>query len=462
MNSPDLILRSRRLVLEDKVTPGALHIGQGKILKVCGYEDILRGSPVIDMGNLAIMPGLVDTMVHINEPGREHWEGFASATLAAAAGGVTTLVDMPAHASPATITVEALSDKIRAAKANDLYVDVGFWGGLVPGNIQDLKPMWHAGVLGFACTMHVDHPEDFSPVSEHTLREAYPHLARIQAPLTVRCEDPYQLKIAQRHWSNAQATEHSAHLLTHPDEAELEATALIAQLCAEYRVKTHISPISSAQSLALLRQAQKRKLPLSAATSAHHLFFHTGHIRRGQTLFKCAPPIRDEDNQAKLWEAVLEGLIDTICSDHDPSSPEFKALEVGDFESARGGIGAMQWLLPAFWSRAKLHGVTLPELAQRVCAAPAKHVGLGLRKGKIAPGYDADLVIFNPEASFIARAQDLKHKHKQTPYEGWILQGVVEATYLRGQCVFRRQNPSQSTPTGQLLLARDSPSSPTP
>lgn len=460
MNTPDLIVRSRRLVLERQVVPGAIHIRQGKICAVAPYEDILRGCPVVDVGNLAVMPGLIDLSVHLNEPSRAHWEGFEAATKAAAAGGITTLIDMPSTATPASITAEAIVEKQRVAQRRDLYVDLGFWGGLVPGNIQELKPMRHAGVLGFACSTHIEHPEDFRPAGEHTLREAYPLLARIGAPLLVRPQAAHLIQRQERIWRQLPANDYHAHLIHHPDEAEVHALELVITLSRQFKAKTLVGPISSAQSIALLKQAQASRAPISAMTAPHHLFFHSGHVKPGQTLFKCSPPIREEDDQLALWRATLDDTISLISSDHDPSPAQFKALGAGDFEAARNGIGAMQWLLPSFWTRAKLHGMTLPELAERLSARPAALLGIDHQKGKLAAGFDADLVIFNPEASFIAEGHTLKHPHPQTPYEGWILQGVVESTFLRGQCVYRRQlNNFTPAPHGRLLLWQSAPPS---
>ena len=457
MDTPDHIVRSRRLVCPDQVRPGALHIAQGKIARVAPYEDILRGCPVTDVGNLAVLPGLVDLMTRAQAPGRDHWEGFEALTRAAAAGGVTTLIDMPWHSTSPTLSAEALGDKLRAASQDALHVDVGFWAGLVPGNIHELKPMRQAGALGVACAMTPQEghalEDASSSVGEHTLREAYPQLKRLGMPLMVRAQASHLLRRAQRAWLQGDVRSHATWLLAQPIDAELEALGLIMDLCAEHQHPTHVGPISCAEATSMLRQAKRRALPLSASTSPHHLFFHAGQISDGQTLFKASPPIREAHHQDALWLALREGLIELVCSDHDPCSPALKALELGDFESARHGVTSGQWLLPAVWTRAKLQGMTLTELTDLLCLRPAQRLALH-EKGRLAPGCDADLVILNPEASFIARAQDLRHRHRASPYDGWILQGVVESTYLRGRCVYRRQDPSPRPPQGRLLLAR--------
>jgi len=417
--SADLILRSARVVLPEGVRPAEVHVDCGRITAV----NILDKPPA---DNSVLMPGLVDSHVHINEPGRADWEGFESATRAAAAGGITTLVDMPLNSIPATTTVDALEAK-RAAAAGKCAVDVQYWGGVVPGNTAHLKPLRQAGVLGFKCFLVPSGVDEFQHVTESDLRQAMPVLAELGVPLLVHAELPQALRDVHgnpRHYSN--------YLASRPHAAEDEAIALMIRLCREFRAPVHIVHLSSAASLQQIEQARAEGLPLTVETCPHYLYFEAESIADGATQYKCAPPVRDAGNRKKLWGALGRGLIDMVVSDHSPCPPPMKA---GDFATAWGGISSLECALAAVWTEARKRGHGPERLAQWMSHAPARLAGLGARKGRIAVGYDADFVVWNPEARWECRAERLHQRHKVTPYAGMELEGVVEATYVAGKKV---------------------------
>jgi allantoinase len=456
MPFPDLVLRSRRVVTPGGVRPAAVYVQQGKIQRIGPIEEVETGPPVIDCGDAVLMPGIVDTHVHVNEPGRTEWEGFATATRAAAAGGVTTLVDMPLNSLPATTTRQALGAK-RAAAAGKCSVDVGFWGGVVPGNASELAGLLADGVLGFKAFLVPSGVEEFAHVDESNLREAMPVLARHDAVLLAHAELPDAIDTAASVWEGASPDarrEYDRYLQSRPDAAEVEAVELLVRLCRETGCRIHIVHVSSAQVLPLLRRAREEGLPLTAETCPHYLTFAAEEIPDGAVAFKCAPPIRSRENREHLWEALREGVIDLVATDHSPSPPEMKKVDSGDFRGAWGGIASLQLALPAVWTEARRRGFTVENLAEWLCAAPARLAGLGGRKGRIAPGYDADLVIWEPEASFDVDAQQLHHRHKLTPYDGRTLFGVVRRTLLQGQIIYENGEIT-GPPDGRLLHRQD-------
>jgi allantoinase len=396
------------------------------------------------------MPGLVDTHVHINEPGRTEWEGFATATRAAAAGGVTTLIEMPLNSIPATTTAAGFHEKIAAAAAQ-LSVDVGFWGGVVPGNVAELRPLWEAGVFGFKCFLVPSGVDEFRHVGDSDLRAALPELAALGATLLAHAELPGPIEeAARKQRKDAPANRYATWLASRPREAENEAIALLLRLAGEFKTRIHIVHLSSSDSIPQLRQARARGIRVSVETCPHYLAFVAEEIADGATEFKCAPPIRECENREKLWTALRDGTIDFIVSDHSPCPPAMKLREEGDFLRAWGGIASLQIGLPAVWTQARSRGYALTHVAEWMCRGPARLAGLEKRKGAIAAGCDADLVIWNPDQKFCVYPAGLHHRHKLTPYAGRELFGVVETTFLRGRKVFERGEFS-AAPAGQIL-----------
>jgi allantoinase len=441
---PDLLLTSRRAVTPEGVRPATVHVRDGRIEHVGPFDAAHSGVSVIDCGDSVLMPGIVDTHVHVNEPGRTEWEGFATATRAAAAGGVTTLVDMPLNSIPATTTREGLRAKVEAAQR--LWVDVGFWGGVVPGNTGELAGLLAEGVLGFKAFLVPSGVEEFQHVEEADLREAMRELAQHGAVLLAHAELPGPIDAAAGVWEEGSPAEYARYLRSRPDAAEVEAVELLIRLCRETECRVHIVHVSSAEVLPLLKQAREEGLPATAETCPHYLAFAAGEIPDGAVAFKCAPPIRSRENRERLWDALRDGVIDLVATDHSPCPPAMKGIEAGDFKQAWGGISSLQLALPAVWTGARERGFTVTDLARWMCAAPARLAGLEGRKGAIAPGYDADLVIWDPEASFEVEASSLHHRHKLTPYAGRTLYGVVRRTLLRGETI--DQN---GAPNGRLL-----------
>ncbi len=429
-----LVIRSQRVVTPEGVHPATVHIREGRIERVGSPDETAS----IDCGDSVLMPGIVDTHVHINEPGRTEWEGFETATSAAAAGGVTTLVDMPLNSIPATTSSEALRAK-RASAAGKCAVDVEFWGGVVPGNASELPGLLTDGVRGFKCFLVPSGVDEFQHVGEADLREAMPILARHGAVLLVHAELPGPIDAAARVWDGAGPEElrsYERYLRSRPDAAEMEAVELMVRLCRETGCRVHIVHVASAEVLPVLRRAREEGLPVTAETCPHYLTFAAEEIPDGGVAFKCAPPIRSQENRERLWDALRDGLLDLVATDHSPCPPVLKKIETGDFRGAWGGIASLQLALSAVWTGARERGFTVADLAEWMCAAPAQLAGLEGRKGAIAPGYDADLVIWDPEASFVVDPAMLRHRHPITPYVGRTLHGVVHRTLLRGEDVF--------------------------
>ncbi len=449
-SAPDLVVRGRRVVTPDGERPAAIHIRRGVITAVSAFDDIPAGCAVYEAGESAVMPGLVDTHVHINEPGRTEWEGFATATRAAAAGGVTTLIEMPLNSIPATTTAAGFREKTAAA-AGQLCVDVGFWGGVVPGNAAEIRLLWEAGVFGFKCFLVPSGVEEFREVGESDLRTALPELAALGAPLLAHAELPVPIEEAVRKRpKGAPANQYGTWLASRPREAEDEAIALLLRLGCEFRARIHIVHLSSSDSISQLRQAKARWMRVSVETCPHYLTFVAEEIVDGATEFKCAPPIRERANREELWTALRDGTIDFIVSDHSPCPPAMKLREKGDFLGAWGGIASLQISLPAVWTQARSRGYALTHVAEWMCRGPARLAGLEKQKGAIAAGCDADLVSWNPDTKSRVDPARLYHRHKPTPYAGRELFGVVETTFLRGRKVFERGEFS-AAPEGQVL-----------
>jgi len=449
MHPVDLVIRGRRVVTEHGIGPASLHISRGYISSISIFEDVPAGADLVEADEPSvIMPGLVDTHVHVNEPGRTDWEGFATATRAAAAGGVTTIVDMPLNSIPATTTLEGFHAKLKAAHGQ-LHVDTGFWGGVVPGNQRELSSLWEAGVVGFKCFLIHSGVDEFPNVTESDLREAMPELARLGATLIVHAETPGPVEAACCHTPTDGSRTYETFLQSRPRAAENEAVDLMIRLSRETGCRIHIVHHSSADALPALRTAKSSGLPITLETCPHYLHFAAEEIPDGATEFKCCPPIRERENREQLWAALGDGTIDMVVSDHSPCPPEMKLRDQGDFMNAWGGISSLQLRLPIIWTEAKARGFGLTHLVEWLCAAPARQVGLAV-KGSLKAGADADVIIWNPEAVFRAGADMIHHRHKLTPYAGEELHGVVEKTFLRAQMVY--DGGEFSSPVGSVLL----------
>jgi allantoinase len=447
MPVPDLIVRGRRVVLPDMTGPRSIYIQDGRIESLADYFEIVSECEVIDLNDESIvMPGLVDTHVHINSPGRTEWEGFHNATLAAAAGGVTTLVDMPLNSIPPTTTLAGFKNKLDSA-ANDCFVDVGFWGGVVPGNTAELAPMFEAGVVGFKCFLVPSGVDEFPHVTEEDLREAMPELTRLGALLIVHAELPGPIK------SGGSAIDYETFLASRPREAEDEAVELMIRLSREFGTRVHIVHLSSADAVPLLRNAQAAGVRITAETCPHYLHFAAEDVPAGATEFKCCPPIRERENREELWQGLADGTIDFIVSDHSPCPGEMKLRESGDFMNAWGGIASLQLRLPIIWTEARRRGFTVEAVTKWLCRNPARQVSMQTRKGAIAVGNDADLVVWNPDGQFTVAAGALQHRHKITPYNGEVLSGVVQKTFLRGRKIYDGGH-FVDAPLGHMLLSK--------
>jgi allantoinase len=451
MPQTDFVIRGRRVVLESGLAPASIHISAGRIGAISAFETVPADCEIVEAGkDSVVMPGLVDSHVHINEPGRTEWEGFETATRAAAAGGVTTIVDMPLNCIPATTTLAGLNAKL-AAVPGKLSVDTAFWGGLVPGNTGELEKLWIAGVVGFKCFLVHSGVDEFPNVTESDLREAMPELARLGAMLIVHAEVPGPIENAccQTSDDGQSARSYESFLRSRPRAAENEAVELMLRLGRETGCRIHVVHHSSADALEVLRAAKASGALLTVETCPHYLHFAAENIRDGATEFKCCPPIRERENREQLWQALRDGTIDMVVSDHSPCPPEMKAREEGDFMKAWGGISSLQLRLPVMWTECSARGFDLNQLAEWLCAAPARQVGLR-QKGSISMGRDADIVIWNPEREFRVAPEMIQHRHKLTPYAGEVLRGVVEKTFLRGRMVY--DGGAFSEPKGQPLF----------
>jgi len=417
-------LRSHHVVTPEGARSAYIIFDCGRILEIRDFADVPADYALIDVADRFVLPGLVDTHVHINEPGRTEWEGFLTATRAAAAGGYTCVVDMPLNCVPATTSVAALEEKRHAARGQ-AYVDYAFWGGVVPGNAGELLPLARAGVRGFKCFLVDPGIDEFSMVSEADLREAMPVLAQIGLPLLVHAEDP---AVVTRDYHD-----YASYLQSRPDEAEIAAVRLLIALCREYRTRVHIVHLATAEAVPMLEEARAEGLPITVETCPHYLYFDAESIPRSAAEYKCAPPIRGAANQALLWDGLRRRSIDLIATDHSPCPPAMKSTPDGNFFKAWGGIASLSVALSAVWTRALQKGFDLTDVARWMSEAPAALAGIERSKGRIAPGYDADFVIFDPEAEFEVTPDKLHFRHPVSPYIGQTLRGRVESTILRGR-----------------------------
>ena len=424
------------MVTPEGIRPAAILVEGEQIKAVVSSDQIpAEGYKLHDFGEAAILPGLVDSHVHINDPGRAEWEGFETATRAAAAGGYTLVVDMPLNCLPATTTVAALQAK-RAAAQGRCRVDWAAWGGVVHDNQNHIEALAAAGVPGFKCFLVNPGIDGFTMVTEQQLRAALPYVARTGLPLLVHAELPGAIDRATDALASADWSRYSTYLHSRPDQAELAAIRLMLSLCREYGFRLHIVHLSTSQALEELRAARAEGLAVTVETCPHYLHLSAKTIANGATLSKCAPPIRSRENCERLWEGLRIGTIDMVVSDHSPCPPAMKRLAEGNFRTAWGGIASLSVALPLMWTEASRRSFTLLDLARWMAAAPARLAGCDTRKGRIAAGYDADFVVFDPDREFIVTEDRLHYRHPVSPYLGETFRGVVKATYLRGNPVF--------------------------
>ncbi|PYX41852.1 MAG: allantoinase AllB [Acidobacteria bacterium] len=429
---------SRRVVTPEGLRPAAVLVDGERIRAVVEPENVPMNAVKREFGDHALLPGLLDSHVHINEPGRTDWEGFHTATRAAAAGGYTMLVDMPLNCVPATTNVEALQAKRQAAQGQ-CRVDWATWGGVVPDNPREIEALAGAGVKGFKCFLVHPGIDEFSMVREEDLRKALPHVARTGLPLLVHAELPGPLDAARERLGGADWRRYSTYLQSRPNEAELAAIRLMLSMCSQYGFRLHIVHLASASALEDLRAARAAGLPVSVETCPHYLHLEAEKIADGATLCKCAPPIRERANREQLWQGLKDGVIDLVVTDHSPCPPMMKCLEEGSFSSAWGGIASLSLALLCMWTEAQQRGFTLMDIARWMAREPARLAGCDPHKGKIAAGYDADFVVFDADTEFTVTADRLHHRHPVSPYMGEKLRGVVKETYLRGTRVFAEE-----------------------
>ena len=427
---------SQRVVTPQGIRPAAVLVDGERIRGVVAPSEMPADAIREDFGNSVLLPGLVDSHVHINEPGRTDWEGFRTATEAAAAGGYTMLVDMPLNCIPSTTTVSALEVKRRSAEGQ-CRVDWAAWGGIVHGNHEHIDPLAKAGAVGFKCFLVHPGIDEFTMVCEQDLRKALPHVAKTGLPLLVHAELPGPIDAATKHFQNEPWTRYATYLASRPDEAELSAINLMLSLCREFRFRLHIVHLATASALEVLRAVRAEGLPVTVETCPHYLHLEAETIPDGATESKCAPPIRSRANREQLWQGLKDGVVDFVVTDHSPCPPAMKQRDDGNFQTAWGGIAGLSTALSVMWTEARLRGFDLTHIVRWTAERPAQLAGCHMRKGQIAANYDADLVVFDPEAEFTLTKDRLLHRHPVSPFLGEKLRGLVKRTYLRGQLVFQ-------------------------
>ncbi len=450
----DLVIRGKRVLLSSGIGPASIHIREGRIGDVTSFDVVGHAQEVVDAGELLVTPGIVDSHVHINEPGRTEWEGFQSATEAAAAGGITTVVDMPLNCIPATVSRKAAEEKLLSLTAPN--VDVAFWGGVVPGNGSELRGLAEFGVPGAKCFLCPSGVDEFPCVSRADLEIAMPILRDLGLTLLVHAEVPGPLEEAERTLlaRGANPREYATYLASRPNKAEDDAIQMIIELAGKFQCPSHIVHLSSASALPMLEEAKASGVPITAETCLHYLAFTAEEVEDGATHYKCAPPIRERKNRTKLWEGLESGALSMVVSDHSPCTPPLKKPETGDFLGAWGGIAGLQLGLSVLWTLSQERGHSIEKMFAWNAEGPAKLAGLSNRKGRIATGYDADIVMWDDKATFIVDPKDIRHKHKVTPYAGKTLTGVVESTWVRGRLAYSRKTGLSPRPSGSFVAVR--------
>jgi allantoinase len=435
---------SDRCWLDDELQPATVFFEHGIITEIVAG----KVAAAFDAGPHILMPGVIDAHVHINEPGRTDWEGFETATNAAAAGGITTVVDMPLNASPVTTTVAAFNKKLQAS-IGKLHVHCGFYGGLIPGNQQDLEPLIQAGVLGIKCFLTHSGIDEFPNVNEAAIDAAMAVIAKYDIPLLAHCE------LYEEGVQTAMATDpasYQEYLASRPKAWENDAVDLMIKLSRKHNCRTHIVHVSSAEALDKIERAKADGLPLTAETCPHYIYFNAADIPDGRTVYKCAPPIREKENNAQLKEALRSGILDFITTDHSPAPPSIKEIESGDLQKAWGGIAGLQFLLPAAWTSLK-DTLSLEKFIPLLTQHPAAFLRLHTRKGKIAVGFDADLVVWDPNETFTVKKDAILHRHKISPYIGERLYGTVQRTIVDGITAWDKNRMAESRRAGKVVLS---------
>jgi allantoinase len=439
----DLIIQAARAVCDGDEQARSIGVAGGRIVAVEPPGSLTRARRLIQLGpDVVLLPGLVDSHVHICEPGNTEWEGFATATRAAAAGGITALVDMPLDSVPTTVSVRALGAK-RAAAEGRCHVDVGFWAGVVPGNLGELVPLHEAGVLGFKCFLADSGSDDFPPVSVGQMERALSVMRGLGSPLLIHAESAE----AAAAIGEASGRRYAGYLASRPRGVENLAVAQVIEAARRTGGRAHIVHLSSSDALPMIASARREGVRVTVETCPHYLALTAEEIADGETAFKCSPPIREAANRELLWQGLRDGVLDLVVSDHSPSTATMKDLGRGDFGAAWGGISSLQLGLPVVWTQARGRGFSLGDVANWMAQQPARLAGLR-RKGRIAPGYDADFCVFAPDESFTVDPARLHHRHPVTPYAGHRLRGVVRGTFLRGE-------PAGAAPPRGRLLAGD-------
>jgi len=426
-------IKSKNIFTPKGLLNGFVIVNGTKILDVVEKLNSAFVGTIEECNDCVVMPGLIDPHVHINEPGRSHWEGFETATKAAAAGGITSLIEMPLNASPVTTNTKNFKIKLDATH-NKLSVNCGFWGGVIPDNETDLEQLLCSGVFGLKAFLTHSGIDDFPNTSAIHLRKALQILKKHKLPLLVHCE--LEATNPNAELLNQHPNSYLAYLASRPKSWENNAIQLMIDLCRESNSRVHIVHVSSSEALPLIAAAKKEGLPITAETCPHYLFFDSESIHDGATEFKCAPPIRERQNNEKLWQALLDGTLDFVASDHSPAPPDLKEMQSGNFKKAWGGIASLQFSLPALWTAAKERGIEVGGISNWMSSNVSNFLKLDKTKGKIEKGFDADIVVWNPNKKFKVSAEMILHRHKITPYLGKELYGCVEQTYLNGRKVF--------------------------
>ena len=436
----DLVIRGERIMTTAGIAAREVGVLDGTIRALEPLGNGLRGRRTIELAaEETLIPGLVDTHVHVNEPGRTEWEGFASATRAAAAGGVTTILDMPLNSIPPTVNVPALEEK-RAAAKDQAFVDVGFWGGAVPGNLGDLRPLHDEGVFGFKCFLLHSGVDEFPPLDADEMEKDMAELKGFDSVMIVHAEDSRAIERAP----HAEGDQYARFLASRPRGAENVAIAEVIERARWTGARAHILHLSSSDALPMIASAKRDGVRLTVETCPHYLTLLAEEIPNGATAFKCCPPIREASNRELLWQGLEDGIIDCIVSDHSPSTPDLKDLENGDFGVAWGGVASLQLGLSLIWTEGRRRGLPLEQVVAWMSSRPADLAGLA-RKGRLALGFDADFAVFAADETYVVDAKKLKHKNPVTPYQGKVLSGVVRKTFLRGAEV------DGEHPAGRLL-----------
>ncbi|MFE9116134.1 allantoinase AllB [Streptomyces sp. NPDC007172] len=441
MSDVNLVLRSTRVITPEGTRPATVAVADGKIADVLPYEaEVPAGARLEDFGDDVLLPGIVDTHVHVNDPGRTEWEGFWTATRAAAAGGITTIVDMPLNSLPPTTTVENLRVKQEVA-ASKAHIDTGFWGGALPDNVKDLKPLHEAGVFGFKAFLSPSGVEEFPELDQEQLAQSLAEIAGFDGLMIIHAEDPHELDAAP----HLTGPKYADYLATRPRVSENTAIEGLIDAARRIGARVHVLHLSSSDALPLIAAAKREGVKLTVETCPHYLTLTAEEVPDGASEFKCCPPIREDANRDLLWDALADGTIDCIVTDHSPSTAD---LKTDDFATAWGGISGLQLSLPAIWTEARKRGYTLEDVVRWMSTATADLVGL-TQKGAIEAGRDADFAVLAPDETFTVDPAELQHRNRVTAYAGKTLHGVVKSTWLRGERI--QHHGVIAEPTGRLL-----------